>query len=152
MELIDRLTAWLHRPKDQPAPEPLPELDARLALGALLVRLAKADHVYLFEELEQIDRILAEREGLGPIDAAKMRATCERLEHAMPETEHFTALIREAVPYDERRSIVEALWRVILADGIEQDQELIVAELIEDQLGVERAHSKSAREAAEVIR
>ena len=151
MELLDRITSWLHLSADAPPPPPLPEPDARLALGVLLVRVAKADHVYLFEELEQIDRILAVQNGIGPIEAAKMRATCERIDDAIPNTPRFTDLIRAAVPYEERRVIVDALWKVSLADGIEHEQEVALVELIEKELGVNRAHSAEARASAEVI-
>ena len=49
-EFLRRLTA--------PAPEPLPDSDARLALSALLVRIAKSDGIYAAEEIRHIDRIL----------------------------------------------------------------------------------------------
>jgi uncharacterized tellurite resistance protein B-like protein len=52
----------------------LPAADARTALGALMVRAAKADKAYLFEEVEQIDAVLAKLYGLNPVQAAKMRA------------------------------------------------------------------------------
>ena len=53
---------------------------------------------------------------------------------------------------DERRAIVDAMWRVVLADGIEQDQEVELVHLIEEQLGVEAQHSAEARALAESIR
>lgn len=148
MALTDLLKDWLHWTSDKPTPPPLPEPDARLALGTLLVRVAKADHAYLFEELEQIDRILAARNGVGPIEAAQMRATCERLESAFPETPKFTQLIRDAVPYEERKGIVQELWQVVLSDGIEEDHEASLVHLIEEQLGVSPEDSDAAHAAA----
>ena len=44
-----------------PAPNRLPEPDARLALAALLVRVARADGLYAAEEVDKIDRILMAR-------------------------------------------------------------------------------------------
>lgn len=130
---------------------PLPKLDAAHALGALLVRVAKADHVYLFEELEQIDRILAERNGLNPVAAAKMRADCERLEAEIPDTPRFAEMVRDAVGYEDRHSVVRALWKVVLADGIREEHEVALVDLIQEQLGVTEAHSAEAREAAQAI-
>lgn len=135
----------------EPPERPLPALDSAHALGALLVRVAKADHVYLFEELEQIDRILAERNHLNPLAAAKMRADCERLEDAVPDTPRFAELIRDAVTYDDRREVVRALWKVVLADGIREEHEVALVDLIEDMLGVSEEHSHEAREAAQII-
>ena len=46
-DFLRRLTA--------PDPEPLPDTDARLALTALLVRIARSDHDYAAAEIAQID-------------------------------------------------------------------------------------------------
>ena len=48
-DLIRRLTA--------PEPEPLPDPDARLALGAMLVRIARSDGDYADVEIAQIDKL-----------------------------------------------------------------------------------------------
>ncbi|MDO6729518.1 TerB family tellurite resistance protein [Marinovum sp. 2_MG-2023] len=146
--LFDRLTRLFSG--GEAPDQPLPELDAAHALGALLVRVAKADHVYLFEELEQIDRILAHRNGLKPVAAAKMRAECERLESEVPDTPEFVAKLRDHVDYQDRRLIAEALWAVVIADGIREEHEVALVELVEEMLGVTEAHSAEARAAAEV--
>jgi hypothetical protein len=52
----------------------MPKADADHVFGALMVRAAKADRAYLFEEVETIDRVLAERHNIDLIDAAKMRS------------------------------------------------------------------------------
>ena len=144
--MLERLTALFQR-KEKPD-APLPEPDARLALGTLLVRVAMADKAYLFEEIEQIDRILAEAYDLSPIEAAKMRATCEKLAFAVEDDAEMAAIIREAVDYDHRREKVAALWRVVIADGITGDRETALVDLIEDRLGVARDDSEAARAAA----
>ncbi|ESW61645.1 MAG: hypothetical protein Q27BPR15_05360, partial [Rhodobacter sp. CACIA14H1] len=63
------------------APEParLPDPDARLALAALLVRVAKTDGLYSAEEVEHIDRVLMARHGIGPFEVAKLRSEAESL-------------------------------------------------------------------------
>lgn len=131
---------------------PCPPLDAAHALGALLVRVAKADHAYLFEELEQIDRILAHRNAINAVAAAKLRAECERLEAAVPETPEFVAKLQEAVEYDDRRKIAEALWAVVVADGVREEHEVALVEIVEELLGVSGADSQAARAAAESSR
>jgi len=47
-----------------PDPAPLPDTDARLALAALLVRIARSDNDYAQSEIDRIDRILAARYAL----------------------------------------------------------------------------------------
>ncbi|MEM9639364.1 MAG: TerB family tellurite resistance protein, partial [Pseudomonadota bacterium] len=67
-------------PRRKPDPKPLPQPNAQLALGALLVRVAMADRNYQASEVGQIDRILAATFDLKQLEAAKLRATCEALE------------------------------------------------------------------------
>jgi uncharacterized tellurite resistance protein B-like protein len=76
IELLRRLLA--------PEPARLPDPDARLALAALLVRIARTDGLYAAEEVERIDRVLALRHGLDPFAAAKLRAEAEALEPRPP--------------------------------------------------------------------
>ena len=115
---------------------PLPEADAAHALGALMVRAAKSDKTYLFEEIAQIDRIIARTQGLNPVAAAKMRAECELLEREMPKTEDIVALLRDAIGLDEREAALLALWQVVFADGISHLEEDQLLHEIEAYLGI----------------
>src|SRR6056297_1567712 len=133
-----------------PTPTPLPEPDANLALGTLMVRVAKSDHRYRFEEISRIDRLLSRLHGLNPIEAAKMRATCEKLEHvAATETANLAHLIRESVPHADRIDALEAMWEVVLADGVRRDEELAVVAAAQEALGLSDSDSDSARIRAE---
>jgi len=136
---------FTHRPA---SPAALPEPDAQLALGALLVRVAQADNVYTAAEIGQIDHILARSYDLKPIAAARLRATCENLERHAPGTEEFAKLIRQEVPYEDRLKIVGALWEVVLADGERDDAEEDMLHLIETTLGILSKDSKAAKNAA----
>ncbi|MBU2961781.1 TerB family tellurite resistance protein [Citreicella sp. C3M06] len=132
--MFERLKAMLHLGE---APgTPLPALDYSHALGALLVKVAMADHAYLFEEIEQIDRILAEACGLDPVRAARMRATCEKLALHGPDIETMAEHIRGAVPLAQRRAAAEALWKVVHADGVTGTHESALVALIEEHLGL----------------
>ncbi|WP_397542250.1 tellurite resistance TerB family protein [Roseovarius salis] len=130
-------------------PVPLPEPDERLALGALMVRVALSDHAYDLAEIRRIDRLLSRLYGLGPVDAAKMRATAEKLERQAPETERFAHLIRETVRFEARLEALEALWEVVLADGMASASELRVIEEARESLGLSETDSLAARETAE---
>ena len=109
------------RPADPPA---LSDPDAELALGALLVRVAQSDREYQLEEISLIDRILARLYQHNAIEAAKVRATCEKLHSAAPETDTFGRLIRETTGIEERLAAMDALWEVVLADGNEHAGEV----------------------------
>ena len=134
---------------DAPKPDPLPEPDAKLALGALMVRVAKSDANYQVSEISRIDTLLARLNRLKPIEAAKMRATCEKLDKEAPDTAKFGHLIRETVSMEARLDALEALWEVVLADGVRRESEQRVVEEVREALGLSEADSEQARATAE---
>lgn len=129
-------------------PKDLPEPDEKLALGALLVRVAKSDHNYNVSEIRRIDRIFQQLFGLNVVAAAKMRATCERLEEHAPHMDVFSEMIREGVDFDERLGALEAMWQVVLADGAERPEELDVVDRAKHALGLSEADNALARASA----
>lgn len=132
-----------------PSPETLPQPDARLALAALLVRIARTDGGYDAAEVARIDAVLLARFGLGPFEAARLRGEAEVLEEEAPDTVRFTRAIKEHVPYEERIGVVEALWEVALADGRRDAHEDGLMRLVAPMLGVEDADSGLARQRVE---
>ncbi|WP_170784341.1 TerB family tellurite resistance protein [Ruegeria lacuscaerulensis] len=132
----------------QPQPDPLVDDDARLALTALLVRIARSDNDYADSEMARIDRISAERYGLSPFEAAGLRARAENLESEAPDTVRFTRAIKEAVAYDDRLAVVQALWSVALADGHRTGEEDSLLRLVVSLLGVSDVDSALARQKA----
>ncbi|MBF9035525.1 TerB family tellurite resistance protein [Rhodobacterales bacterium HKCCE2091] len=143
-DLLRRLAA--------PEPERLPDPDARLALAALLVRIARADGDYAQGEMDRIDRILARRHGISPFEAAKLRAEAEGLEAEAPDTVRFTRAIKSAVPYEDREAVIEALWDVVLADGTRDEQEDALLRQVAPLLGVNDRDSNLARKRVEARR
>lgn len=138
-DILKRLT--------QPSPEELPDEDARLALTALLVRIARADDDYSEEEKRRIDRITACRYELGPGAVSALRQEAEDLEAQAPDTVRFTRAIKDAVPYEDRLSVVRAMWEVVLADGARAEEEDALVRLAANFLGVSDRDSAMARQA-----
>jgi len=131
-----------------PTPARLPDPEARLALAALLVRLARADGHYAPEEIGRIDRILMQRHGLDPFAAAALRAEAEVLESEAPDTVRFTRALKEAVAIEDRASLVEAMWSVVLADGVRDADEDRLMRLVANLLGMSDVESAQARQRA----
>ena len=132
-----------------PAPTRMADPDARLALAALLVRVAKTDGLYAVEEVELIERILMARNGLDPFEAAALRAQAEDFESQAPDTVRFTRALKAAVPLEERAGLVEALWSVALADGQRDASENQQMRLLANLLGVTDVESAQARQKAD---
>ena len=140
-DFIKRLT--------QPDPAPLPDDDARLALTALLVRIARSDNDYAASESRLIDQIVMQRYGLDADAARALRSDAETLETEAPDTVRFTRAIKDAVPYENRMGVVEALWQVVLADGERDAAEDALLRLSTNLLGVSDVDSARARQRAE---
>ena len=128
-----------------PAPDTLPDADARLALSALLVRLARADGQYDAEEHARITRILSQRYGLDDAGAEALCAKAEVLEAEAPDTVRFTRAIKAAVPLEARAEIIEALWQVALSDGAREAHEDSLIRLVASLLGLTDQESARAR-------
>lgn len=129
----------------EPTPDPLEANDARLALAALLVRLARADQDYAEVEKAQIDKILSERYTLSVQDAATLRKGAEEVEETVGDTVHLTRLIKAAIPYIDRYALVVDLWRLVLADGVRDTAENQFLRLVSKLVGVNDVSSGTAR-------
>ena len=132
-----------------PDPAPLDDGDARLALAALLVRIAKSDGSYEETEVKRIDALLTKRYGLGPFEVASLRKDAEILEEEAPDTVRFTRAIKDAVPHDEREHVVEDLWEIVLADGARDHEEDALMRLVAPMLGINDRDSALARQRAQ---
>ena len=131
-----------------PEPETLNDDDARLALAALLVRIARADGHYDADEKARIDKLLKNRYNLGPFEVTKLRGDAEVLESEAPDTVRFTRAIKEAVAYEDRQQVVESLWEIALADGERDHEEDALMRLVAPMLGVNDRDSALARQRA----
>lgn len=132
-----------------PEPDPLTEDDSRLAMAALLVRLARADGHYAEQEKARIDKLLISRYNMGPFEVSKLRADAEILESEAPDTVRFTRAIKDAVPYEERAQVIESLWEIVLADGERDHEEDALMRLVSPMLGINDRDSALARQRAE---
>ena len=143
-EFLRRLTA--------PAPSRLPDPEARLALAALLVRVARSDGHYHASEQARIDRLLQTRYHLTEGAAQDLRADAEQLEIEAPDTVRFTRAIKDAVQYEDREAVIEAMWQVALADGRRDSDEDATLRLVANLLGITDQSSALVRQNVEARR
>lgn len=140
-DLLRRMTA--------PEPDTLNQDDSRLALAALLVRLARADGAYDETEKTRIDKVLAARFELSPFEVAELRKNAEILESEAPDTVRFTRSIKDSVAYEDRTQVIEAMWAVVLADGARDEEEDALMRMVAPMLGVNDRDSALARQRVE---
>ncbi len=136
--------AFLEKLTNQTA-DPLADDDARLALTALLVRVARTDGIYDPAEASRIERIISTRYGLDAAGTTELRRQAEALEDEAPDTVRFTRAIKDAVSLEDRIGVIEALWDVVMADGIREEEENALLRLVANLLGVNDRDSNMAR-------
>lgn len=137
-DLLRRLTATDLTPPPGP--------DSSRALAALLVRIARTDGDYTKAERDRIDHVLAARNGLSAAEAARLRTEAEGLEAQALDTFQFTRALKDAIPLENRVSLLEALWEIALADGERGNDEDNTMRLITSLLGLSDVDSGLARQ------
>jgi uncharacterized tellurite resistance protein B-like protein len=128
---------------------PLTQDESRVAVAALLVLAAQADHTYEDIERAQIERVLAARYGLDAAAAAALRAEGEEAERVSLDIYRFTSRVKKHILYEERAAVIEAMWRIVLADGVREQHEEALMRRVADLLGLEPRESIEARRRVE---
>jgi len=96
-------------------------------------------------ERRNIQDIISNRYGLDQTGRDALLSDAETLEAEAPDTVRFTRAIKDAVPYEDRLEVIEALWQVVLADGARAKEEDALLRLVANLLGVTDMDSAQAR-------
>ena len=123
--------------------------DVRLALAALMIRIARSDGDFAASERAVILTAMTERYGLTGTELDALVAEAETLEGKAPDTVRFTRVLKEHVPYEERTALLTTLWSVVLADGERDAEENSLLRMLAQLLGVTDKDSALARQSAE---
>jgi len=137
---MKKITDWVSKKRHPIKSMPVP-VDLQTALGALLVRMAKCDQHYHPLEIDQIESILSKAYELDQNECARLRSECERYESALDETEDFAIILRDRMDYEDRLTIVDAAWTVLMADHMVRLPEQKTLETIEKTLNISHADS-----------
>ena len=130
-------------------PDPVSGEDSNIALAALLVRIAKSDSQYDTSEVETIKRVLIKQFKMSEEKSISTIKIAEQMEAEAPDTVRFTRALKNTIPYESRRQIIEGLWQVALADGARDSQEDAIIRLAAKLLGVTDVQSAEARKLAQ---
>jgi uncharacterized tellurite resistance protein B-like protein len=116
-------------------------------MAALLIKVARADWDYSTVEKERIDAILTAR--YPDEDATALRLEAEPVELEASDVVQFTSAIKKAVDHEDRASVIEALWELVLADGDRAHEEDTALRKIAPMLGINDVESALARQRVE---
>ncbi|MBL6855467.1 MAG: TerB family tellurite resistance protein [Rhodobacteraceae bacterium] len=122
--------------------------DARLAITALMIRVARSDDDYSKAELNNIIGLISTRFKLNNDEANKLIKEAELVEEQAPDTVRFTKSIKSAIDFDDRIAIIEDLWSVVLTDSFRDTNEDALIRTVVSLLGVSDKDSAFARQRA----
>ena len=122
--------------------------DARLAITALMIRVARSDDDYSKAELNNITSLISARFKLSNDEANELLKEAELVEEQAPDTVRFTKSIKSAIDFDDRIAIIEDLWSVVLTDSFRDTNEDALIRTVVSLLGVSDKDSAFARQRA----
>ena len=122
--------------------------DARLAITALIIRVARSDDDYSKAELNNIISLISARFKLSNDEANELIKEAELVEEQAPDTVRFTKSIKSAIDFDDRIAIIEDLWSVVLTDSFRDTNEDALIRTVVSLLGVSDKDSAFARQRA----
>ena len=116
--MIDIVKRFFGRiPADATSPAENTQHDARVAVCALLLEMAKIDETFTTAEMSQIISILKEKYGLSTEDADALISVAEQELEGSIDYWQFARLINENYSTEEKADIIEMLWQIVFVDG-----------------------------------
>ena len=122
--------------------------DARLAITALMIRVARSDNDFSEAEFLNIKKLASQRFELNMEETDKLIKEARAIEEQAPDTVRFTKSIKEAVAFEDRSSLVEDLWAIVLTDNYRDANEDALIRTVVSLLGVSDKESALARQRA----
>ena len=122
-------------------------IDSQVIFASLLVRAARIDNEYSKVEKLQIDQILEEKFSLSNLKAKEIRVLGEDFERNTVDTVQITKQIKVDIPFEERQTLAEDLWSIILADAKRSEDENSFMRTCIKLIGVNDVDSARARHA-----
>lgn len=129
--MIGKLRRLLRDIADKPGPAPDPD-QVPLAMAALLVEAARADHHVKEAELEEIGTLLAVRLDLDPERASALVRRARVAVEGSVSLYEFTRPLHESLTYEQKCELVRMLWHVVLADrSLDKYEDYLVGKVSE---------------------
>lgn len=118
------------------------------ATAALLIEVTRADAEIKEEERGMVASAVRKTFGLAPEETEELIRMAEEEVRESASFYQFTALINKGFSYDEKRHVVELLWRVVFADAEMEKHEEHLVRRIAGLLHVEHKDFITAKQKA----
>ena len=129
--MLSRLRQFLVS-ASSPAARPDPEARIRLAVAALLVELARADHDEQAVERAAITGLIGRHFQLDAVAAGELLAEARSAVDDAVSLREFTAPLHEELSYPDKLSIIAMLWDVALEDrSLDKYEDYLIGKVAE---------------------
>lgn len=141
---ISRILELFNRQRDEETEEARDEA-IRLATAAVLLEVANAGSEMGEAERSEVVSHLRNAFSLDDASSAELLNAADHLRSDTIDHFHLTNQLRGATERDERMQIVEAMWRIVYADGKFHQYEGYIVRKLSDLLGLEHAEMIDAK-------
>jgi uncharacterized tellurite resistance protein B-like protein len=117
--VLNKLSRFIERhllPAGGPAPV-LSDHQKQLAIAALLVEVAMADHQFSELELQNINTILKRKFSLSAVELDDLIDLAKHETNHATSLHQFTQLINQYCTQEEKFKLMKAMWEMAYADG-----------------------------------
>lgn len=128
------------------APDPRVGVSPGIALAALMVEAARADGDYAEAERAVVTAMLVDLLAVSNAEALALRTAGEAAQAVAPDLVRFTRVVKDTLDEAQRLAVIEALWRVVLADGRREVHEDALMRHLAPLLAVSDRDSARARQ------
>lgn len=142
--ILESVRSFFHARLSHAEEEHRPDRVA-IAASALLLEIAHADGLGRAEH-ESILRAIREDLGVAEEDVQEVLRLAEEARRESIDLYQFTRLVAENFSEDQRRRLVEAIWRVVYSDGVLTAVETQLARRIGELVGLQTPDIQAARE------
>lgn len=130
------IKSFVDRLGGEPAATNFSEDELRLAAAALLVHAAMVDGQGDNVEFDKLRELLSAHYGLSKAETENLIQEAREEEREAVDLYGFTSVIARHLGQDGRRQIVEMLWEMVFADGVEHEFESNLVWRTAELLGV----------------
>lgn len=127
------------------------EEEVKIAIAVVLLEIACGDGELHEKESSIIHSILIRELGIESYEAEELVDYAARMKKSGSEFEDCIVTINEAYSVEQKRYILTLLWKVVYADNIVKEFEMVLAEHVRNQLGLSEEEGEQSRKEAERI-
>jgi uncharacterized tellurite resistance protein B-like protein len=124
------------------------DIEVQAATAILLLEVAHGDEEYVWREHRAIVRGLERGFGIGRAETLRLLERAEEIRPPAVRLAEVTQVIVDRCTPEQRRSILELLWRVIDADNVVEEWEGVFADHVAAAVGLSREEAELARRQA----